>query len=161
VTAYRVLSVKDGNSLLEVELITGRTHQIRAHMAHIGHPLLGDGKYGVNRTDRSQGYKYQALYAYRLIFDFENDSGTLGYLRGKEIRLPDEEVWFLADFAGGTRWSKPVTTAATEGREYSRVSHQKAYRTTDTKKTRRADGKSNRTAASKQKKGTAKFPNHR
>jgi 23S rRNA pseudouridine955/2504/2580 synthase len=83
---------------LEVELITGRTHQIRAHMAHIGHPLLGDGKYGVNRDDRARGYKYQALYAYRLIFDFKNDEGPLGYLRGKEVRLPDSAVWFLEDF---------------------------------------------------------------
>lgn len=98
ITAYRVLSERNGNSLLEVELITGRTHQIRAHMAHIGHPLLGDGKYGVNRTDRARGYKYQALYAYRLVFDFADESGVLGYLRGKEVRLPDEAVWFLKDF---------------------------------------------------------------
>ena len=107
ITAYRVLAVKGGDSLLEVELITGRTHQIRAHMAHIGHPLLGDGKYGVNREDRTKGYKYQALYAYRLIFDFKDDEGVLGYLRGKEVRLPDDAVWFLKDFAGGERWKRP------------------------------------------------------
>jgi 23S rRNA pseudouridine955/2504/2580 synthase len=107
ITAYRVLSTRDGNSLLEVELITGRTHQIRAHMAHIGHPLIGDGKYGVNRDDRAHGYKYQALYAYRLIFNFTDDSGVLGYLRGKEVRLPDDAVWFLADFKGGEPWRKP------------------------------------------------------
>jgi 23S rRNA pseudouridine955/2504/2580 synthase len=75
-------------------------------MAHIGHPLLGDGKYGVNRQDRAKGYKYQALYAYRLIFDFKDSEGVLGYLRGKEVRLPDDAVWFLKDFAGGERWRR-------------------------------------------------------
>lgn len=98
ITAYRVIAERGGNSLLEVELITGRTHQIRAHMAHVGHPLLGDGKYGVNRDDRAKGYKYQALYAYRLVFDFADESGVLGYLRGKEVRLPDDAIWFLKDF---------------------------------------------------------------
>jgi len=98
ITKYRVISVKGDVSLLEVELVTGRTHQIRAHMAHIGHPLLGDGKYGVNKSDREKGYKYQALYAYRLRFDFEGDSGELSYLRGREVELPREEVWFLKDF---------------------------------------------------------------
>lgn len=101
ITKYRVIAERGGDSLLEVELVTGRTHQIRAHLAHIGHPLLGDGKYGINKSDRARGYKYQALYAYRLRFDFKDDSGPLGYLRGKEIRLPDEEIWFLRDFLGG------------------------------------------------------------
>ncbi len=98
ITAYRTLAVKGGNSLLEVELITGRTHQIRAHMAHIGHPLLGDGKYGVNRQDRAKGYKYQALYAYRLVFDFRDSEGVLGYLRGKEVRLLEKDIWFYGEF---------------------------------------------------------------
>ncbi len=98
VTRYRVLAEKNGNALLEVELITGRTHQIRAHMAHIGHPLIGDGKYGVNKSDRDKGYKYQALYAYRLRFDFKDTEGELGYLRGKEIQLDNDAVWFLSDF---------------------------------------------------------------
>lgn len=98
ITKYRVISEKNGNSLLEVELVTGRTHQIRAHMAHIGHPLLGDGKYGINKSDREKGYKYQALYAYRLRFDFANSDGELGYLRGKEFSLDKKEIWFLEDF---------------------------------------------------------------
>lgn len=98
ITKYRVIAEQREHSLLEVELVTGRTHQIRAHLAHIGHPLLGDGKYGVNRTDRAKGYKHQALYAYRLIFDFKDSSGALGYLKGKEVCLPTEKVWFYDEF---------------------------------------------------------------
>ncbi len=98
ITRYRVLGEKNGNSLLEVELVTGRTHQIRAHLAHIGHPLLGDGKYGVNRAERERGYKHQALYAVRLRFDFAEDPCALSYLRGKEFSIPRDEVWFLKDF---------------------------------------------------------------
>lgn len=98
ITKYRVIAERQNTALLEVELVTGRTHQIRAHLAHIGHPLLGDGKYGVNREDKQKGYKYQALYAYRLRFDFENREGTLGYLKGKEIKLAPDKIWFLEDF---------------------------------------------------------------
>ena len=98
ITRYRVLSEKNGNSLLEVELVTGRTHQIRAHLAFVGHPLLGDGKYGINRTERERGYKHQALYAVRLRFDFREDAGALGYLAGKEFALDENEVWFRKDF---------------------------------------------------------------
>ena len=98
ITKYKVVSEKNGMSLLEIELVTGRTHQIRAHMSHIGHPLLGDGKYGVNKDDRAKGYKYQALYAYRLRFDFDDDSGALGYLKGKEVKLSRDDIWFLTDF---------------------------------------------------------------
>lgn len=98
ITKYRLLAEWQGLSLLEIELVTGRTHQIRAHMAHIGHPLLGDGKYGVNRRDRERGYKYQALYAYRLAFRFADGNGTLGYLNGKQFELPKASIWFLKDF---------------------------------------------------------------
>ena len=98
ITKYKVVSEKNGMSLLEVELVTGRTHQIRAHMSYIGHPLVGDGKYGINKDDRAWGYKYQALYAYRLRFDFDDDSGALGYLRGREVKLSRDDVWFLKDF---------------------------------------------------------------
>lgn len=103
ITRYRVLREREDRSLLEVELVTGRTHQIRAHLAHIGHPLLGDGKYGVNRADRAQGYKYQALYAHRLCFDFRDGEGPLGYLRGRTVTVDPAGIWFLRDFGmGGT-----------------------------------------------------------
>jgi 23S rRNA pseudouridine955/2504/2580 synthase len=97
-TGYRVLSEKEGNSLLEVELFTGRTHQIRAQMAHIGHPLLGEGKYGISREDRKAGYRYQALYSYRLYFDIGEASGTLGYLDGREFSVDPSSVWFTEAF---------------------------------------------------------------
>ena len=100
ITKYKVITENRDTSLVEVELVTGRTHQIRAHMAHIGHSLLGDGKYGVNRDDKSEGYKYQALYSYRLIFNFADDSGALGYLKGKQVALNPDGVWFLANYAG-------------------------------------------------------------
>ena len=100
ITKYKVVAEKNGMSLLEVELVTGRTHQIRAHMAHIGCPLLGDGKYSQNRDDRQKGYKYQALYSYRLKFkfDIEKEETALDYLSGKEFEVPRENIWFLKEF---------------------------------------------------------------
>ncbi len=102
ITGYRTLaSVGRGEkarSLVEIELFTGRTHQIRAHMAHIGHPLCGEGKYGVNRDDKRLGYKWQALYSYRVRFAFEKNGGVLDYLSGREYSLSYEDVWFCSDF---------------------------------------------------------------
>ena len=83
-------------ALLEVDLITGRTHQIRAHLAHIGYPLLGDGKYGINRINREYNIKTQALCAYKLSFDFTTDAGSLGYLNGRSFEIKD--VWFRSLF---------------------------------------------------------------
>ncbi len=97
VTAYRVLKAYGDRSLLEVELMTGRTHQIRAQMAAIGHPLLGDGKYGINREERQQGYKYQALYAYRLCFEHTESENILSYLEGKSFALERSDIWFLQE----------------------------------------------------------------
>ena len=100
VTAYRVIAKKGDRALLEVELLTGRTHQIRAHLSYIGHPLLGDGKYGVNRADRREGYKYQALYSYKLRFRFEGEKTVLDYLSGKEFAIPKKDIYFTEEFFG-------------------------------------------------------------
>ncbi|WP_228725230.1 RluA family pseudouridine synthase [Caproicibacter fermentans] len=77
-------------------MLTGRTHQIRAHLASIGHPLAGDGKYGTNARNKASGFPYQALYSYKLKFRFESDSGILEYLNGREIEA--KNIWFLKEF---------------------------------------------------------------
>ena len=87
ITSYTVLKEYDNNSsLLDVEIETGKTHQIRAHLAHIGHPIIGDGKYGSNSVNKQFGFKYQQLHAYKLQFNFKNDSGILNYLNGKVFK---------------------------------------------------------------------------
>jgi 23S rRNA pseudouridine955/2504/2580 synthase len=88
ITEYKTLRTKNGLSLLECRLITGRTHQIRAQLAHAGYPLLGDGKYGRGKTNREYGETAQALCSWRLIFNFTTDAGALQYLSGREYRLP-------------------------------------------------------------------------
>ncbi|MEG0978796.1 MAG: RluA family pseudouridine synthase [Oscillospiraceae bacterium] len=95
-THYRVLDSYNNMSLIEVELLTGRTHQIRAHFASIGHPLLGDGKYGKNALNKELGYKKQFLYSYKLVFDFKTDADILEYLNHKEFEV--EDVWFKREF---------------------------------------------------------------
>ncbi len=87
-TKYKVLSFDGRYSLAEVELLTGRTHQIRAHMAYIGHPLVGDTKYGKNKK-APDSFKYQALYSYKLRFNFTTDAGILDYLNGREFEVKD------------------------------------------------------------------------
>ena len=93
-TRYEVLAQRNGLSLVECELITGRTHQIRAQFAHAGHPLLGDGKYG--KLNKGCDRKYQALYSYQLTFRFTTDAGSLEYLNGKSFQVKD--VDFVRQF---------------------------------------------------------------
>ncbi len=101
-TKYKVLG-RDFDkqlSLVEVELVTGRTHQIRAHFASIGHPLLGDGKYGTNKLNKDFGYRKQCLYSYKLVFMFDETAGILSYLNSREFEVRD--VWFKREFENGT-----------------------------------------------------------
>lgn len=93
-TRYEVLESRNGLSLVECELITGRTHQIRAQFAHAGHPLLGDGKYG--KLDKRFDRKYQALYSYKLTFRFTTDAGSLNALNGKSFTV--EKVDFVEEY---------------------------------------------------------------
>ena len=96
-TKYRVLKSAENMSLVEVELLTGRTHQIRAHFASIGCPLVGDGKYGNNQNNRKQGgRRKQFLYSYKTVFDFTTDAGALEGLNGRTFEVPN--VWFAEQF---------------------------------------------------------------
>lgn len=90
ITGYTVLDYYNDASLLEIRLLTGRTHQIRAHLAHIGHPLYGDGKYGIDK-----GRYRQALYSYKLKFSFENEN-ILSYLDGRVFQA--ENIKLLSDY---------------------------------------------------------------
>ncbi len=97
VTLYRTLESRGGLSLVECHLLTGRTHQIRVSMAEIGCPLLGDGKYGKGDVNRRYHETRQALYSYKLRFDFPTDAGLLNYLKGQEFtveNVPFREKYF-------------------------------------------------------------------
>lgn len=96
-TAIKVLRKGKSYSLVEAELFTGRTHQIRAQLANAGHALLGDGKYGVNKADRELGYSSQALCSYYVKFENKPD-GVLAYLSGKEFSLDLDKIDFVRDF---------------------------------------------------------------
>ena len=98
VTEYKLLRSKGPLSLVECRLLTGRTHQIRVQMAHAGWPLLGDGKYGRERFNKDYDEKGQALYSYKLRFDFPTDAGILNYLRGREFQV--EKVDFVEKYFG-------------------------------------------------------------
>ena len=89
ITNYTVLKVNKDNKtcILDVNIETGKTHQIRAHLAHIGLPIIGDGKYGINYINKKFGFKTQQLCSYKLIFNFKNNNGILDYLNKKQIFL--------------------------------------------------------------------------
>ena len=87
ITKYKTVSSGKETSVLEVELITGKTHQIRAHLAFKGHPIIGDGKYGNNEINKKYKKKFQELTAFKLKFNFKTDANILNYLNGKEISL--------------------------------------------------------------------------
>ena len=101
-TNYITLASADGLSLVECELITGRTHQIRAQFAHAGHPLLGDGKYG--KLNKKFDRNYQALYSYKLTFRFSTDAGILSYLDGKTFQV--DKVEFAEEYFPNTKLPK-------------------------------------------------------
>ena len=102
VTLYRTLKSGNGLSLIECELITGRTHQIRAQFSSSGHPLLGDGKYGKQKDNKNFDRKFQALYSYKLTFQFTSDAGILSYLDGKSWQV--ESVDFVEEYFPGFRF---------------------------------------------------------
>lgn len=93
-TKYKLIEQYDNHALVEVELITGKTHQIRAHFAHIGHFVIGDEKYGDSKINKEFKKKYQCLCAYRLVFHFgKND--FLSYLDGKIVELDKNKIDFI------------------------------------------------------------------
>ncbi len=96
VTLYRTLIISNGLSLVECELITGRTHQIRAQFTAAGHPLQGDGKYGKQQDNKKFERKIQALYSYKLTFNFSTDAGCLSYLDKKSWQV--EQVDFVTEY---------------------------------------------------------------
>ena len=89
-TSYKVIDVNKSKklSLLNVTLHTGKTHQIRAHLAHIGLPIIGDEKYGSYEINKKFGVNTQLLCSYSIKFNFTNNSSFLNYLNNKEIKLP-------------------------------------------------------------------------
>lgn len=97
-TRYETMAVSGRLALLKVELVTGRTHQIRAHLASIGCPILGDGKYGQNAVNRQLRFKYQALCAWRLTFPAECP-GSLSSVSGKSFAL--EKPWYCRQLLAG------------------------------------------------------------
>ena len=88
ITSYSLIEkYSNGTCLLDVEIKTGKTHQIRAHLAHIGLPIVGDGKYGDYEINKKLGFKTQQLTSNILKFNFKTDSSILEYLKGKGFKL--------------------------------------------------------------------------
>ncbi|MEG1448745.1 MAG: RNA pseudouridine synthase, partial [Oscillospiraceae bacterium] len=92
ITKYKVIKSGQQTTLLEIELLTGRTHQIRATMDFLGHSLVGETKYIKSAPKSKINCKYQALVSYKVIFDFGNDENMLSYLSGKEFKLKNPAI---------------------------------------------------------------------
>ena len=92
ITEVTVIRQAGPFALCRIGLITGRTHQIRAHLAYLGHPVLGDIKYGNHKMNERTGLKTQALCAQRLTFGRIHEENTLQYLSGRVIKLNDPEI---------------------------------------------------------------------
>jgi len=95
-TKYKLLKQSKSHALVEVELVTGKTHQIRAHFAHIGHFVIGDEKYGESEINKLYNKKFQCLCAYKIIFHFDKSS-ILSYLDNKEIKIENDKISFIKD----------------------------------------------------------------
>ena len=95
ITRIKPLKVKDGYTLVEVELITGRTHQIRGHLSSLGYPLIGDRKYGVENTNKIFREKYgvenQMLHSYKV--EFQGLTDEMEYLNGKSFIAPSNDIF--------------------------------------------------------------------
>ena len=91
-TGYEVVKAGNESSVLKIRLYTGRTHQIRAHLAYHKHFILGDGKYGDDRINRTFGVKSQVLVSAEIIFHFNKDS-ALYYLNGKSFCVNYDKVF--------------------------------------------------------------------
>ena len=86
-TRYRTLATDGDLSLLECQLLTGRTHQIRAQFAAAGHPLIGDTQYGDPKINQAHASHFQQLYSYRIVFRFTGTPGPLEYLNGQSFQV--------------------------------------------------------------------------